>query len=133
MPRAEGDQVVDRLDDDRIELAGPALQVKAVADIFQHHPERGHAAAPQPGEMAIHGRKVAAVEQALQLRPGQRIVLADDQERLALFGFEVAPRRAEPNPGQASGGIVAIPAKTPRAGSVPMIGWGSTLFPPRSR
>ena len=83
MRLAERDQVVDRLDGDRVELAGATLQVEAVADVFEHDAERRHAVRLEPGEVPIDGRQVAAVEQALQLGPGQGVVLADDQERLA--------------------------------------------------
>ena len=88
------------LDGDRVELAARPLEVEAVADVFEHHPERGDAVIGQPGEVGLDGGHVPTADQALQLGPGQGVVLADDQERLAVLGLEVAAARPEPDPGE---------------------------------
>ena len=98
MPLAERHQVVDGPDGDRVVAPAGALQVEAVADIFEHQAERRDAVGLQPGEVPVDGRQVAAIEQPFQLGPGQGVVLTDDQERLPLLGLEVAAARAEPDP-----------------------------------
>ncbi len=90
------------LDGDRVELAARPLEVEAVADVFEHHPERRDAVVGEPGEVRLDRGDVLAADQALQLGPGQGVVLADDQERLAVLGLEVAAARPEADPGEAA-------------------------------
>jgi hypothetical protein len=70
--------------------------------IFQHQPQAGHAVVGKPFEVSLHLRQVATAEQAFELDPADRVVLADRRPGLAGLGDEIGRARRNLNPWQAA-------------------------------
>ena len=115
MRLAHPQEVVHGLDGDRVEPADLAFEVQAVADVFEHHAEGGHAVGLEPAQVAIDRIDVLAAEQPFEFRPGQGVVLADHQERLAGLGLEVSAAGARRTQGNSAPARASSTATAPGA------------------
>jgi hypothetical protein len=57
--------------------------------VFEHQPEAGDTVRGEVREVPVDRREVPAAEEAFELRPGDRVVLADRRPALAAFGLEI--------------------------------------------
>ena len=53
----------------------------------------------EKGKVSVDRVEVATTEKPFEFRPGEGVVLADDEEGLAVLGLEVATSGGNPHPG----------------------------------
>jgi hypothetical protein len=83
--------------------------------VLHHQAETGHAVIGEPGEVPIDGRKVLTAEEALELVPGDGVVLTYGVPGPAIFGDEVRGAGSDLDPGET---VVGRPGQGGRAAHV---------------